>query len=317
VAPFARWDPSGDRSRLDFKDLNVTVLRRYWELKVGLAEVAWGVVESRRLVDGINQRDLVGGGQDYLRMGQLMADLTAIRSWGTVDVFLLPWFRERAFDGRGGLLWSPHPVDVSRTAYGSGAGRWRLDWAVRWRHTLGPLDVAVSHLQGNLREPSFVEVEAAQEGTVLAPRYSVGGLTGLEAQLAAGRLIWKLEALTANPERGRYMAVTGGVEYGIGDYLALFLEYDWDSRGDAATTSFGDDFFVGGRLFLPGGQLRGGAYLDRRSLNMVASVGMDWRLGDATTLGAEVGAFLGDSSEEPPLGRRQQTGLSLRLSRYF
>ncbi len=317
AAPFFRWDPSGERTRVDLQDLSVSVIGDRWELSVGMKEIFWGAAESRRLVDGVNQRDLVGGGEDYVRMGQLLTDLTAIRSWGTIDVLLLPWFRERTFDGRSGLLWSPLPVDASQAAYGSSAGTGRLDWAVRWRHTLGPVDVGFSHLQGNLREPGFVETTNAQGRAVFAPRYDVGGQTGLDLQAATGRWIWKLEAVTADPEPGRHVAAAGGIEYGVGDFLAMFVEYAWDSRGREATTSFGDDFFVGGRLFLPDGQVRTGIFLDRRTWNTVASVAVDWRVGNSATVGLEVGAFLGDSSLEPPLGRRQQTRISIRMSRYF
>jgi hypothetical protein len=302
---------------VDLQDLSVSVIGDRWELSVGMKEIFWGAAESRRLVDGVNQRDLVGGGEDYVRMGQLLVDLTAIRSWGTIDVLLLPWFRERVFDGHSGLLWSPLRVDARRAVYGPGAGTWRLDWAVRWRHTLGPIDVGLSHLQGNLREPGFVETTNAAGQAVLAPRYDVGGQTGLDLQAATGRWIWKLEAVTADPEPGRHVAAAGGIEYGVGDFLAMFVEYAWDSRGREATTSFGDDFFVGGRLFLPDGQVRTGIFLDRRTWNTVASVAVDWRVGNSATVGLEVGAFLGDSSLEPPLGRRQQTRISIRMSRYF
>lgn len=317
AAPFLRWDPSGARTRADFRELGISAIGERWEIAIGMKEVFWGAAESRRLVDLVNQRDLVGGGDAYLRMGQLMADLTAIRSWGTIDVLVLPWFRERTFDRHSGLLWSPLPVDADRPVYGPGAGTWRLDWAVRWSHTLGPIDLGISHLQGNLREPGFVEIPDSLGRAALAPRYDAGGQTGLDLQIAAGGLIWKLEAVTADPQPGRYAAAAGGIEYGVGDYLAVFLEYAWDSRGRDATTSFGDDFFVGGRLFLPDGQLSAGAYFDRRTWNTALSVAADWRLGSAITVGLEAGAFLGDSSLEPPLGRRQQTRLAVTVSRYF
>jgi len=317
AAPFLRWDPSGERTRVDLRDLSLSAIGERWELSVGMKEIFWGAAESRRLVDGVNQRDLVGGGEAYVRMGQLMAALTTFRSWGTVDLLLLPWFRERTFEGHSGLLWSPTPVDASRAVYGPGAGTWRPDWAVRWTHTLGPIDLGLSHLQGNLREPGFVETTDDDGRTVLAPQYDLGGQTGLDLQVAAGGLIWKLETLTAEPQPGRYVAAAGGIEYGVGDFLALFLEYAWDSRGRQATTSFGDDFFVGGRLFLPDGLVNAGAYLDRRSFNTALSVAVDWRVGNSATVGLEAGAFLGDSSLEPPLGRRQQTRLSVRFTRYF
>jgi hypothetical protein len=315
--PFVRWDPSGESTRVDFRDLSVSAIGQRWEVALGMKEVPWGAAESRRLVDLVNQRDLVGGGDDYLRMGQLMIDVTAIRRWGTIDVLLLPWFRERTFDGHSGWLWSPLPVEADRTVFGPGAGTGRLDWAVRWAHTLGPVDLGISHLQGNLREPGFIEIVDSGAPAVLAPRYDAGGQTGMDVQLAAGGLLWKFEAVTAAPQPRRYVAGAGGVEYGVGDYLAVFVEYAWDSRGREATTSFGDDVFVGGRLFLPDGQVHAGAYIDRRTANTALSAAVDWRLGSAITLGVEAGAFLGDPALEPPFARRQQTRLAVRVSRYF
>lgn len=315
--PFVRWDPSGERTRVDLRDLSVSAIGQRWELALGMREVFWGAAESRRLVDMVNQRDLVGGGDDYLRMGQLLIDVTAIRRWGTIDLLLLPWFRERTFDGHSGWLWSPLPVEADRPVFGPGAGSGRLDWAVRWAHTLGPVDLGISHLQGNLREPGFVEIVDSGAPTVLAPRYDAGGQTGVDVQLAAGGLLWKFEAVTAVPQPGRYAAAAGGLEYGVGDYLAVFVEYAWDSRGREATTSFGDDFFVGGRLYLPDGQVQVGVYVDRRTANTAMSAAVDRRLGSAITLRVEAGAFFGDPALEPPLARRQQTRLAVRVSRYF
>jgi hypothetical protein len=315
--PFLRLDPTGERSRVDMTVLSLSALYETWEMSIGFADLAWGVSESRHLVDGVNQRDLVGPGSGYLRMGQLTASLTAIRPWGTVDAMFLPWFRERRFDGRAGLLWSPLPVDPSRTSWAEGAKEWRLDWALRWNHTLGPVDIAVSHLQGNLREPGFVEIADDERASVLAPRYSLGGQTGVEFQAVTGRWIVNVEALSANPEPGRYLAVAGGVEYSVAQYLGLFLEYAWDSRGGTALTSFQDDFFLGGRLLLPDGQARAAAYVDRKQGNLVLTLEADRRLGNAFVLGIAAGAFIGDASEEPILARRQQTGSSLRLSRFF
>jgi hypothetical protein len=317
ASPLLRLDPSGVRSRFDFVDLSAALIRDRWELAIGMREVAWGVVESRRLVDGVNQRDLVGGGNGFLRMGQLMADATAFGPWGAIDVMLLPWFRERRFDGRSGQLWSPLPVDEGKADYESGAGGGHLDWAVRWSRTFGPVDLGLSHLQGTLREPRFVTLTGSGGFEVLAPFYDLGSQTGLDAQAVTGRWVWKIEALTASPEPGRYVAAVGGVEFGIGDFLGLFLEYAWDSRGGAATTSFGSDLFVGGLLFLPDGQIRLGGFVDTESFNTALAADVDWRIGSGLTVGLEIRAFLGDESLEPAYARRQQTCVALQLSRYF
>jgi hypothetical protein len=317
ASPLLRLDPSGERSRFDFVDLSASLIRDRWELAIGMREVAWGAVESRRLVDGVNQRDLVGGGDGFLRMAQLMADATVFGPWGAVDVMLLPWFRKRRFDGRSGQLWSPLPVDDGRAGFESGAGSGHLDWAVRWSRTFGPVDLGVSHLQGTLREPRFVTATDGEGIAVLTPFYDLGSQTGIDAQAVTGRWVWKLEALTATPETGRYLAAVGGVELGVGDFLGLFLEYAWDSRGAEATTSFGSDLFAGGRLFLPDGQVRLGGFVDTESFNTAIAADVEWRLGSAMTIGVEMRAFLGDESLEPAYARRQRTCITLQLSRYF
>jgi hypothetical protein len=317
IEPYVRWNPDGRRDRIDFRELGWQYLWDRWELRVGVWEVFWGVSESRHLVDVINQRDLVVSDRGYVKMGQPMVGLTRLWSWGTTDFFLLPRFRERPFDGRAGLLWSRLPVDASRPVYDSGAKQRHLDWAVRWSHTVGEWDVAISHFAGTRREPRFLPEEDESGRTVLIPRYDVVVQTSLETQWTRGGWMWKLEALTVNPKTGRYVAAVGGLEYAFADYFSVFGEYLYDSRGGAATSSFGDDFFAGARLLLQDGQVRGGAFVDRRTLNSVLSLSVVRRLGDAVTVELEARTYLGDESLEPRQAQRQHRYLSFELTRYF
>ena len=149
------------------------------------------------------------------------------------------------------------------------------------------------------------------------PYYDVVQQTGLDVGWTRGSWLWKLEAVTLNPTTGRYLAAVGGLEYAFADYLSLFAEYLFDSRGSSATTSFADDLFVGARLLLPDGQLQGGAFVDRETLNSVLGLALSWRLGSAATLGLEAGTFVGDESLEPRLAPRQHSYVSIRLARYF
>lgn len=317
VEPYVRWDPSGERNRIDFVELNWAYLWDSWELRAGLRELFWGVSESQHLVDVINQRDLTVGGQGYVKMGQPMVALATAQSWGIVELILMPWFRERRFDGRAGELWSPTPVDATQPAYESGAGNSHLDWAVRWSHTTGDWDFGLSHFSGTRREPGFLPGENASGRAVLVPYYDVVDQTGVDAQWTRGNWLWKLEAVTLNPTSGRYVAAAGGLEYAFADYFSVFAEYLFDSRGGAATTSFADDLFVGARLLLQDGQLQGGAFVDRETWNTVLALAVSWRLGSAATLGIEAGTFVGDESLEPPHAPRQHSFLSVTLARYF
>lgn len=318
VEPFVRLGlNTGERTRVDFTELSWQYVWTGWELRVGLREVFWGVTESQHLVDVINQRDLVEAGQGYVKMGQSMVSLAAIRSWGTIDFLLLPWFRERTFDGRAGVLWSPLPVDADHAAFESASENWHLDWAVRWAQSVGDFDLGVAHFAGTNREPRFEPGQDESSCCVLVPQYDVVDQTSLDVQWTTGGWLWKLEATTLNPQSGRYAAVTGGFEYAFADYFSVFAEYVFDSRGDEATTSFEDDFFAGARLLLNDGQVLAWAFVDRDTGNRVLSLEVSQRLSDMVTLALEGRAFAGTGSSEPPHARRQDNYVALRASHYF
>ncbi len=316
VAPFVRWDPTGARTRIDLRDLSWAYLWERWELRVGVSELFWGVAESVHLVDVVNQRDPIVGGQGYVKLGQPLVAIATRRSWGSLELLLMPVFRERSFAGRAGVLWSSAPVET-RLAELEPGGNWRLDGAVRWSRTLGAWDVGVTGFRGRNREPRFSSAYDAEGRPVLVPDYDRVTQLGVDLQLTSGSWLWKLEAVTLDPKTGRYLAAVAGTEYAFADYLSVFLEYAFDSRGTEATTSFGDDVFAGARLFMQDGEVRAGVFLDRRSLNTVPSIQVKRRIGGASVLALEAGGFIGRRAREPWQAGRQHTYLSLTLVHYF
>jgi len=275
------------------------------------------VAESRHLVDVINQRDVVVGGSGYVKMGQPLVGVTTRQAWGSLELMLMPYFREQSFLGRASALWSPIPVAADQPQYQSAARNWHLDAAVRWSHSLGAWDVAAMHFAGTNRDPRFVPGSDSGGRPVLQPHYDVIGQTGVDVQWTRGSWLWKLEVVTLDPVPGRYYAAAGGVEFAVADYLSLFGEYAYDSRGDSATTSVNGDFFAGAQLLLPDGSVRAGGYVDWRTLNTVLHVRAERRLSDVSLLALEVGGFLGRASLEPPQARRQHDYFSVYLVRYF
>lgn len=318
IEPVVRLDPGvGQRSRVDFTDLSWQRLWHDWQLRVGLREVFWGVTESLNVVDVINQRDLIENSTGYTKLGQPMVNLTVMRNWGTMQFFVLPFFRERRFVGRGGRLWSPLRVHTDGAVFESKA-RWRyLDWAVRWTHMTGDWEIGLSHFAGTRRDPRFVSGIHDAGGTVLIPHYDQMDQTSLEVQRTTGGWLWKLEAMTNNSTSGRFAAVVGGLEYAFADFLSVYTEYVFDSRGAEATTSFENDLFAGARLILQDGEIRTGAFLDPRTGNTVLSMEVIRRLSDDATLAAEVRVFAGNSSREPRYAARQDGFIALTISRYF
>jgi len=103
--PFSRWDQHDEkRTHSDIRELSWLKVFAESELRVGIRKVYWGVTESQHLVDVINQTDLVESLDGEEKLGQPMINYALIQDWGTLDFFILPYFRERTFPGIAGRL---------------------------------------------------------------------------------------------------------------------------------------------------------------------------------------------------------------------
>ncbi len=156
-APFARVDSADDeRSHADIRELAWFRSADTWAVRVGVRKVFWGVTESQHLVDIINQTDLVENPDGVEKLGQPMVDLALFHDWGTLDLFVLPGFRERTFPGPTGRLRTQPPVDTSQTRYESARKREHVDWALRWSHTVGDWSIGLSQFSGTGRAPRLL-----------------------------------------------------------------------------------------------------------------------------------------------------------------
>jgi hypothetical protein len=320
--PFLRLDlADGQRTHFDIRALSWERAWRQWELRIGIRQVFWGVTESAHLVDVINQTDLVESPDGEDKLGQPMANLALVRDWGTVDLFLLAGFRERTFPGLPGRLRAPLPIITDEAVYESSRGAKRIDWAVRWSHTLGGFDLGLAHFSGTNRDPRLVG------GAVLhlTPHYDLMAQTSLDAQWTRGSWLWKLEALTRKTNE-RHWATVGGFEYtlyqlfgGSAD-LGLLAEVHMDSRGDEAPTPTQDDVFVGSRLALndvQSTQLLAGAIVDRTSGATLFYLEAQRRVSDRWTVSLESRAFWAVDPEDPLYGFRRDAYLGLSVTRFF
>lgn len=317
VEPFVRLHTDGVNHRIDFRALSWSLARDDWELQLGLREVFWGVTESGNPVDVINQRDPEVAGRGYSKLGQPLVQVTGWLGWGTVDLLLMPLFRERSYRGAAGALWAPQPVDDSQPVFQRGSRYFRPAAALRWSQRLAAWDLGLAYLRGTSREPWFAPGKDRAGREVLIPHYDEVDQLVIDGQLTVGSWLWKLEATTLDPQTGRYVAVVGGLEYAFADYFSVYLEYLFDSRGHAATTSFEDDLYAGARLLLPGGTVEVAGYVDRESLNAVVVLSASRRLSEATTLALEGRVFQGRSTLEPGHARRHYNALALTFTRYF
>ena len=336
-SPFVRLDSADDeRTHFDVRELLYQRVFDAAELRIGIGRVFWGVTESYHLVDVINQTDLVENIDREDKLGQPLVNLTLIRDWGAVDLFVLPGFRERTFPGREGRLRSEPFIDTERATYESGAGRQRIDYAVRWSRAIGDFDIGVAHFRGTSREPRLLpECEDGRSAlstpcnpstVVLAPRYEVVNRTSLDVQATRDATLWKLEALHESGQGDTYVAWVAGFEYswfGINESgmdLGLLVEHLFDDRGGNAPHPLEDDVFAGMRL----------AFNDEEDTALLAGVIVDME-GDATNLTFEASRRVGDdwkvelearmwtgvAHDDPMSPLRDDDYLQLTLSRFF
>ena len=91
LTPFARYDSADSRrTHADLREAYLLVYgdwgANFWELRLGVGRVFWGVSELHNLVDIVNQYDLIEHPREEAKLGQPMAYLTLGGDWGVADV---------------------------------------------------------------------------------------------------------------------------------------------------------------------------------------------------------------------------------------
>ena len=342
LAPFFRYD-AADPRRTHF-DLREAYLLMFgamgdneWELRLGVDQVFWGVVESQRLVDVINQVDFVEHPDGTAKLGQPMAHGTLSGDWGVLELFGLPYHRARTFTGRRGRLRLPLVIDDDNVRYESGAEEWRLDFAARYSHSFGPLDLGLSAFDGTSREPA-VQLDFTPAGELnLVQYYTRIRQFGLDSQLTLGPWLFKLEAIQRSGAlnlQGReddYYACVAGSEYtlysifGSVAQLTLFGEWHYDDRGRNATPSrspgvFEKEIFVAAHLALNDVQsteITASFIADTGRSTQALSAGLDRRLSDNWSLRLEAVVLLGIDREDIQYSTRNDSFIELNLSYSF
>lgn len=272
MTPFGRYDViDSERTHGDLREFYFHRVADQWELRFGVNKVFWGVTESQHLVDVINQTDLVENLDFEDKLGQPMVNFTWITdSAGVIDLFYLPYFRERTFPGRKGRLrWDPY-VDTGDPIYESSLEEWHPDVAVRWSKTFGDLDIGVGYFRGTSRDPLFLPRIVPGKDPVLLPVYNLIHQAGIDAQWTRDAWLLKFEGIYRDGRGQHFGALATGFEYtlygifGSDADLGVLSEYHYDSRTDEALTPFNRDVFAGFRLSLNDIQdtalLAGGVY---------------------------------------------------------
>jgi hypothetical protein len=325
--PFARADQhDSNRTHADIRELSWITVGDGLEWRVGIRKVFWGVTESQHLVDIVNQTDLVENLDGEDKLGQPMVNLALIRDWGTLDLFVLPYFRERTFPDHESRLRTEPPIDTDQAVYESGRAEEHVDYALRWAKSWSGVDVGLSYFNGTNRHPRLVFGFDGDGAPALIPHYDLIRQFGIDATAAIGAWLWKLEAIHRSGRDPSYYAATAGVEYtfsgffGSGADLGVLFEYLYDERGSNAPTPFQDDIFAGLRLALNDAQstdLLFGIVQDRRSDARFINLETSRRLGSAWKLSVEARAFAHIPPSDALYSMRRDDYVQVELGWYF
>ena len=322
---FARADSNdSQRTHADIREAHWSFEARDWDLNLGINKVFWGVTESRHLVDVINQTDLIEDIDQEDKLGQPMVNFNLQRDFGRFEFFVLPWFRERTFAGPDGRLRPPLPVDTDNPIYESDDEQSHVDFAIRYSHYFGDLDVGVYLFDGTSREPRFL---ITPDGDRLLPYYEQMTQAGVELQYTRDAWLWKLEAITRNTTNDDFQAVVGGFEYtfyGIRSSaadLGILLEYSYDGRSvDAPPVSFDNDLFAGARFALNDAQnasVLAGFAVDVDTNELFFNVEAERRFGDSVLAELRLRSFANSSLGDAGFSFENDDYVQLRLSWYY
>ncbi len=327
-APFYRLDSAdSERTHFDIRELTFLWLEEDFELRLGVRKVFWGATEILHLVDIINQTDLVENIDTEDKLGQPMVNISFSRDWGTVDLYWLPYFRERTFPGTGGRLRGAAVIDTDRTEYESGAREWHSDWAVRYSHFFGDWDIGLAQFVGTNREPTLLNGTDSEGKAIIIPRYEQILQTSVDLSLVTGEWLWKGEALYRTGQgNDDYFAWTGGFEYTFIRVwnsqmdLGLIAEWMFDTREEEASNAFENDLAGGIRLALNDAASTEALFGWVQDLNSQARflfLEASRRFGDHLLLTAELRAFINQPAEDFFFEQRDDEIMQIELVYYF
>lgn len=324
--PSARVDQHDEeRTHMDIRELSWVHVGDDWETRIGIRRDFWGVTEFQHLVDIINQSDSVEDVDNEDKLGQPMVNLSLVKEWGILDLYIMPYFRERTFAGSEGRPGIPL-VNTDRPVYQSSDEDKHVDLAVRWSHSFDDIDVALSWFDGTSRAPILIPALLSPTEFELRPYYQQISQLGVELQANLEASLLKLEMINNQNDREDYWALQGGIEYsqyGIFDSnadLGWLVEYAWDERGEDADSTFQNDLFFGNRLALndvdSSELLFGFSYdLDHQSTSVLIEGSR--RFGQSIKVSLDARFFESSESDDPLYLFRRDDHLQLTIQYYY
>lgn len=347
-AGFYRYDPTDtERRHGDIRELEWIKVGEFYELRIGVRRVFWGVTEAQRLVDIVNQSDQVEDISGDVKLGQPMLNFAWINGFGSLDLYLMPYFRERTFPDVHGRPRFRFVVDNDYAVYEANNGERHVDFAARLASSDQGVDLGLTYFYGTSRAPRFIPRQIAPgnclvtpTACVIAPHYDLIHQFGVDMTYATGAWLWKFEGIARHQQERWFRSIDTGFEYtftGVGGGatdLGVLAEYLWDSRGEAASEldltppitstappyAFQNDVFLGARVAfndIQSTQILAGITMDLDGRGYTYTVKAERRIGETMKLNFEWRGYNDTPAGDVLAAFAQEDYLRLYLSWYF
>ena len=126
-----------------------------------------------------------------------MLALSLYKEIGDINLYIMPYFRERIFPGNKGRPRYAVEIDKDSVTFESSEKEKRIDLAIRFSKVIDDFDIGISHFRGNARDP---ELNVNQSTLKLNPYYPILSQTSIDIQATKESWLYKLEALTGKIE---------------------------------------------------------------------------------------------------------------------
>ncbi len=325
--PFFRGNQfDSRRSHADIRELHAGYAGNKWEFVAGISKVYWGITESQHLVDVINQTDFVENADTEDKLGQPMLNAAYVADAGTLNLFILPYFRERNFAGKAGRPRAGLVIDQDNEIYESSNEQTHIDLAARWFQLIGDWEIGLSHFKGTSRTPDLVLTPTgAITAPVLTPVYKQINQTGVELQGAFGAWLLKFEGIrNSGFSEHSYFAAVGGFEYTFvlesGIEIGALMEYSYDDRGRSAQSQFQNDLLMGTRITLndtQSTQILAGIIVDAGGTGRSYNLEAERRIGDSWKVSLEARGVFHTDPGDFLYSFRRENSFRFNVARYF
>jgi hypothetical protein len=315
------------RSHVDVRELLWTVNTENVRLSAGVNQVFWGVMEFVHLADTLNQSDVLEDAFGEVKLGQPMVEAAWRARWGTVNAFVLPYFRKREFPEWGEPLRAAPPLAIRGALFESRDEREHWDWALRYALTRGPLDVGISYFDGTSRDPEFVGPLPAAGAPAFFAYYPLIEQWAVDLQLTFGQWSVKFEGAHRDRAIDDSSGYALGIEYALVGVagtpvdLTVAAEYVRDARTPQPVPGFLErDWALGLRVALNDARSTEGEFgliVDAERGSQAWAFELSSRIVDDWKLAVQARRFLDVGREDPLRIIHRDSYVDVSLTRYF